>query len=549
MKKFASMLALLLTLTVALSACGTDKAEVSINSDGYVVVNGTVTDIVADKDDVITVDDEGYVIVNGVKTTYKIHIKDEIVVNDDGYVVVNGTVTDIVADKDDVITVNGDGYVVVNGTVTDIVADKDDVITVDDDGYMVVNGVKTEYKVKKCNHNFGDWKPYSEGETDCEKLLYFRVCSDCAEIEWKDGAYEDHDWTVVTTQPNCQTGGFDTKTCNICGKVEVCNEVPVGGHSYPDVYGFDDLYHWRQCQLCGYLEAEQAHDPDYFSVCAVCNQLVSATEGISYTLSDDGAYAIVNSYWGTVTRVRIEKEYCGRPVTTIQDYAFYGCESLTHLVIPDSVTTIGEFAFVDCASLTRVTLGSGLITIGQSAFKNCTSLTGIVLPDSVTTIGDGAFYDCSGLTSVTLGSGITTTGQMVFQNCASLTSIVIPDNITIIGSQTFTGCISLTSVTWGGGVTTIGDRAFRNCPGLTNFVIPESVTTIGDGAFSWCANLTNIVIPESVTTIGSWAFSSCNSLKYIHYQGSTAQWQAIAKGEECIPNSCTIRCTDGNTWQ
>ena len=84
-------------------------------------------------------------------------------------------------------------------------------------------------------------------------------------------------------------------------------------------------------------------------------------------------------------------------VTTIGDYAFGWCYSLTSVTIPDSVTTIGGFAFGCCYSLTSVAIPNSVTTIGYDAFNNCSSFTSVTIPDSVTSIGDSAFHGCSNL--------------------------------------------------------------------------------------------------------------------------------------------------------
>jgi len=100
-------------------------------------------------------------------------------------------------------------------------------------------------------------------------------------------------------------------------------------------------------------------------------------------------------------RTSINGEYNIKPGTlTIATEAFYSCDSLTSVTIPDSVTSIVDYAFSYCGSLTSITIPDSVTNIGDSAFYYCTSLTSVTIPDSVTSIGDWAFEDCDSLTSV-----------------------------------------------------------------------------------------------------------------------------------------------------
>ena len=90
-------------------------------------------------------------------------------------------------------------------------------------------------------------------------------------------------------------------------------------------------------------------------------------------------------------------------VTTIADYAFSNCLSLTSVTIPNSVTSIGGAAFGNCLSLTSVTILNSVSSIGEFAFKDCTSLTSVTIPNSVTSIGYWTFYNCDSLTDVYYG--------------------------------------------------------------------------------------------------------------------------------------------------
>ena len=72
------------------------------------------------------------------------------------------------------------------------------------------------------------------------------------------------------------------------------------------------------------------------------------------------------------------------------------------IVITDGVTSIGDYAFCSCESLTTITIPDGVISIGAAAFNSCESLVNITIPNSVSAIGDYAFCSCDSLTSITI---------------------------------------------------------------------------------------------------------------------------------------------------
>ncbi|MDD4823208.1 MAG: leucine-rich repeat domain-containing protein [Bacteroidales bacterium] len=213
---------------------------------------------------------------------------------------------------------------------------------------------------------------------------------------------------------------------------------------------------------------------------------------LNYLVNSSGTFVTVK---GTVTNpvgeVVIpsavtfnEKSY---PVVAIGDSAFYACDSLTSITLPESVTFIGNYAFEKCDTLSSVTLPESLTSIGLSAFSDCSLLASITLPNSLNLIREKAFQG-SGLLSITLPDSLTVIESYLFADCDSLASIALPKNITSVGSYAFSGCGALDSIT-SEGIVFIDSYAFSNCTALASVSLPSSILSISYMAFSGCTGL------------------------------------------------------------
>ena len=306
-------------------------------------------------------------------------------------------------------------------------------------------------------------------------------------------------------------------------------------------------------------------------------------------------------------------------VTSIGHHAFVGYPNLQTVAIsmPSSLTTIGQYAFSNCNSMTSISGIQNVTNIGKAAFSG-SGLTYFTIPENMSSIDEEVFADCRNLSSVSIPASITSIGTNAFSECSSLTDIYYGDvpnkwrtievgsnnssflnatihyggafddyssgpwgnlsweaadgsnglayvmisgsgamndfssdaavawrtdtlknnvtdvdiesNITSIGNYAFMDFRNLRDIYHWKNIQSIGTGAFHGCVNLTEITLPDTVTIIKTGAFYGCTSLSEITIPAGVTMIQTMAFVKCENLRDVYYGGTQSQWNAINIG-------------------
>ncbi len=197
----------------------------------------------------------------------------------------------------------------------------------------------------------------------------------------------------------------------------------------------------------------------------------------------------------------------------IANQAFYKQYALTSYSFDEGITEIGDFSFAR-SGLTSVTLPEGLNTIGYGAFYHCDSLSEVAIPDSVQVIepyafartpwltawengsgeeflivGDGILLAYRGSGSkITVPEGVKTIAQGCFSGHTGIVSVSLPASLKVICEEAFAGCSNLAAVSGAVNVERIEDRAFAGCP-LTTVKIGSHAAEIGLRAFDTAGTL------------------------------------------------------------
>ena len=277
------------------------------------------------------------------------------------------------------------------------------------------------------------------------------------------------------------------------------------------------------------------------------------TEGdYKYTALSDGAHII--KYTGNAAELTIPDTLGGKTVVAIDHRAFNACNTLTKVIVPDSVKSldtyafsgcekltdiklsngikdIPEYCFADCKQLSKVEMGEGVESIGAMAFSSCELLSEFDLPVSVNSVGQQAFQSCKALKKITVRKGIKELKHLTFSDCTGLTEVVFEEGTQLetIGDYCFIGCSSLNEIEIPDTVKVVDEYAFTECEALKGAKLSNQMTKVSVGTFKKCNNLTKAYIPKSVNAMGQMIFECLGDgkLSDIYYEGSESDWKNI----------------------
>ncbi|MCQ2211790.1 MAG: leucine-rich repeat protein, partial [Paludibacteraceae bacterium] len=213
-------------------------------------------------------------------------------------------------------------------------------------------------------------------------------------------------------------------------------------------------------------------------------------------------------------------------ICKIGNSSFSHCSSLNYFTMPNSISAIGDNSFAYCTSLSEIILSNGLVSIGNRAFERCGLLRTFIMPNSITTIGKNAFERCSALETVSISTSLTKLEDYLFYKCSAIENIEIPSSIQCIGDYAFCECDGLHTVCLSS-VSTIGRGCFKSCSNLLSVFLPN-VNEISRDAFSGDYSLITVEFSAILNSIGQSAFSGCSSLLELKFPDSLVEIQSSA---------------------
>lgn len=402
------------------------------------------------------------------------------------------------------------------------------------------------------------------------------------QIEFKSSGEGSHQFTAEKVQikePTCTEKGSKAYRCEICGKIEAEEEIPVLGHSWNNgiitkpATETEEGVRTYTCRRCSETKTESIpklssinfqidtneqywnghyqyrfwctsnKDVTYYAECVGKDSEqpvydserqdgeidVDSGKWITVDIPDEDAvdiYVFATNVNGDHVCKKVTPDYTQRPQKPV--YQVGG--NVTATVDGDTLTLTGtgetyeDYYWRDRndsdnrlnkTSIKHVIVENGITSLGSELFSHFENVESIILPTSLEYIGTGAFSNCYSLENIEIPNGVKALGSYIFNECERLKSISLPSTLTTVPGLIDIDGENVETVILNKGIERIGNNAFQNMNNLKNIIIPDSVSSIGQWAFASCESLSNITLPDSIIAIEEGAFSNCTSLDKI----------------------------------
>ncbi|MGI6359509.1 MAG: leucine-rich repeat protein [Acholeplasmatales bacterium] len=204
-----------------------------------------------------------------------------------------------------------------------------------------------------------------------------------------------------------------------------------GTTSYPGSYSADGYYIPNGLTKVTITDATTIGDNAFKNCSSITN----------ITLSNSLTNVAAAAFWGCSGLTQMTLPFVGTSRTATGDgarfghifgteyypgsyeaFGYYIPNGLTEVIITDT-SRIGGGAFWSCQYIKNITLPNNLTVIFYSAFRACPGLTGITIPNNVKTINDTAFRGVT-FTTIVIPISVINMGYRVFDLSGNLTIFV-----------------------------------------------------------------------------------------------------------------------------
>ena len=235
------------------------------------------------------------------------------------------------------------------------------------------------------------------------------------------------------------------------------------------------------------------------------------SEDWEFIEDDNGTGIKLLSYKGNNVEVIVPTTLSGKPVTTIASNAFKNKTGLRRINF-SNVINFEYKAISGCESLEEIELlgetNTTLVYIfgGESNIPN--SLKEIIFSENSTTFGDWIFDEIVSTTrtfTVYVNAKVAKAPKDAFYECNSIDKLYFSNTITTFDSRVICALPNLTYVDLPNNLKSVGMHNFSNCPKLLYVIYPISLVSSDYGGL--CAS-NSVILVESDSRPSGWSSSA-----------------------------------------